>query len=76
MQIIHGIATLAALAAAVAGATPLAAQDHSQHSMSHEGMPALRPIPPGALHTIPDVQFMQGMIAHHGAGDPHVAAGR
>lgn len=28
-------------------------------------MPALVPIPAGSLHTAADVQFMQGMIAHH-----------
>ena len=33
--------------------------------MDHGGMPELRPIPPGWLHTAADVQFMQGMIAHH-----------
>lgn len=42
---------------------PAAAQEH-QHS--HQGMPELKPIPAGALHTVADVQFMQGMIAHHG----------
>lgn len=29
-------------------------------------MPPLKPIPAGAIHTAADVQFMQGMIAHHG----------
>lgn len=29
-------------------------------------MPPLRPIAAGAMHTAADVQFMQGMIAHHG----------
>lgn len=28
-------------------------------------MPDLKPIAPGSLHTPADVQFMQGMIAHH-----------
>ena len=42
---------------------PAAAQEH-QHA--HQGLPALKPIPAGALHTVADVQFMQGMIAHHG----------
>ena len=37
---------------------PAVAQEHS--------MPELKPIPPGSLHTAADVQFMQGMIAHHG----------
>lgn len=32
----------------------------------HGGMPTLRPIAAGALITAADVQFMQGMIAHHG----------
>ena len=45
---------------------PAAAQDHSMHAMGHQGMPELKPIPPGSLHTAADVQFMQGMIAHHG----------
>ena len=35
------------------------------HAMGHQGMPELRPIPSGALETAADVQFMQGMIAHH-----------
>ncbi len=42
--------------AAAAGAEP--------HQMT--GLPALRPIPPGALYKSADVHFMQGMIAHHG----------
>ena len=47
--------------------TPSAQVDHSQHAgMDHEGLPALKPIPAGAIYTAPDVQFMQGMIAHHG----------
>lgn len=29
------------------------------------GLPALRPIPAGSVVTAADVQFMQGMIAHH-----------
>jgi uncharacterized protein (DUF305 family) len=28
-------------------------------------MPEVLPIAPGSLHTVADVQFMQGMIAHH-----------
>lgn len=44
----------------------------------HTGMPALKPIPAGALHTAADVQFMQGMIAHHGQAIhmSHLAATR
>ncbi|MEO5825074.1 MAG: DUF305 domain-containing protein [Gemmatimonadales bacterium] len=55
-----------ALATAAVAAAPLGGQDHAQHAMSHQGMPALRPITVGSLHTAADVQFMQGMIAHHG----------
>jgi uncharacterized protein (DUF305 family) len=43
----------------------LAAQDHAAHG-AHQGMPSLRPLPTGVLATAADVQFMQGMIAHHG----------
>lgn len=55
-----------ALATVTLTALPLAAQDHVHHAMNHQGMPELRPIPDGALQTAADVQFMQGMIAHHG----------
>lgn len=51
------------LALALGMTAPAAAQEH-QHS--HQGMPALKPIAAGSLHTVADVQFMQGMIAHHG----------
>ncbi len=54
------------LAFALGVCAPAAAQDHSMHGMGHTGMPDLRPIPAGALETAADVQFMQGMIAHHG----------
>ncbi len=48
-------------------ATVLEAQDAAQssHQHHHTGLPALRPIPAGALHTAADVEFLQGMIAHH-----------
>ncbi len=59
-------AALFALVVALLAAPPLAAQEHALHAHAHEGMPALRPIPAGVLHTAADVQFMQGMIAHHG----------
>jgi uncharacterized protein (DUF305 family) len=51
------------LAALVALPAVLVAQDHAHH---HVGLPELRPIPEGALATAADVQFYQGMIAHHG----------
>jgi uncharacterized protein (DUF305 family) len=56
------------LALGLAVATPLAAQDHAMHDMAGmtmTGLPALRPIPEGSTVTVADVQFMQGMIAHH-----------
>lgn len=52
-----------ALLALLAGAgAPAAAQhgDHAHHMMGPEIV-----IPPGARYTKADVQFMQGMIAHH-----------
>ena len=38
----------------------MAGMDHSKHRMGHEIV-----IPKGALYTKADVEFMQGMIAHH-----------
>ncbi|MBA2291796.1 MAG: DUF305 domain-containing protein [Gemmatimonadales bacterium] len=67
MQTIRRIVAVATVAAAVLWPPrAIGAQDHPQHTMSHQGMPELRPIPDGALQTAADVQFMQGMIAHHG----------
>lgn len=43
----------------------VAAQDHAHHGDSHGGLPPLKPIAEGSLHVAADVQFMQGMIAHH-----------
>lgn len=40
---------------------PMSAPDH----MMHAGMSMPVTIPPGALYTAADVDFMQGMIAHH-----------
>lgn len=51
--------TLALLALVLA--RPAAAQDH--HAMG--GMAGHITVPDGALYTAADVQFMQGMIAHH-----------
>lgn len=36
---------------------------HAHHNMT--GMPTVNTIPKGAGYTLDDVQFMQGMIAHH-----------
>ncbi len=55
----------ALVACAAAQQPPVAQADHSHHAAGHEGMPPLAPIPAGSLHTAADVQFMQGMIAHH-----------
>jgi uncharacterized protein (DUF305 family) len=38
---------------------------HAQHSMSGMSGPAHIVIPNGAIYTVADVEFMQGMIAHH-----------
>jgi uncharacterized protein (DUF305 family) len=67
MTLQHPLLRVAACLALVA--TPGArtqAQAHSHHAADHGGMPPLRPIASGSLHTAADVQFMQGMIAHHG----------
>ena len=53
------------VACAAAQQPPAAPAAHQHGPAGHEGMPALQPIPPGSLHTVADVQFMQGMIAHH-----------
>lgn len=54
---------LCALASAPSGAyaqSTMAGMDHSKHHMGPEIV-----IPKGALYTKADVEFMQGMIAHH-----------
>jgi uncharacterized protein (DUF305 family) len=48
-------------APAAPAADPMAG--HAHHNMT--GMPPVKAIPSGAGHTLADVQFMQGMIAHH-----------
>lgn len=53
----------AAFAAVVMLARPAAAQ--ARHSMAGMDGHGEITIPPGALFTVPDVRFMQGMIAHH-----------
>lgn len=52
----HGMLVLALLAAPLAAA---AGQEHAMDGMHHIEVPA------GALYTVADVRFMQGMIAHH-----------
>ena len=53
-----------AVAPAIVTAPAAAMPTGHQHHMM--GMPAMAPIPAGALYTEADVHFMQGMIAHHG----------
>lgn len=57
---------LPTLVACAAAQQPPAGQDHSHHAAGHTGLPEVRPIPRGSVATVADVQFMQGMIAHHG----------
>ena len=54
-------AALAALALVLA--RPATAQ--AQHSMAGMSGHAQITIPEGAIYTVADVEFMQGMIAHH-----------
>ena len=55
-----GASTLVALALFLARPATALAQD-SMAGMAHAHIT----IPEGALYTVPDVEFMQGMIAHH-----------
>jgi uncharacterized protein (DUF305 family) len=55
-------AALAALALLLALPAAVRAQQHSMAGMSGHGNIT---IPPGAIYTVADVEFMQGMIAHH-----------
>ncbi|HEY2849751.1 MAG TPA: DUF305 domain-containing protein [Gemmatimonadaceae bacterium] len=51
---------------AIAGITLLSAAAFAQgDSMAGMAMPAKITIPKGAIYTVADVEFMQGMIAHH-----------
>jgi uncharacterized protein (DUF305 family) len=49
-----------ALAPTASAQGGMAGMDHSKHRMGPEIV-----IPPGAIYTKADVEFMQGMIAHH-----------
>jgi uncharacterized protein (DUF305 family) len=67
LRILFALPAMMACAATVQQQPPLAEMDHAHHAaMDHQGMPELKPIPTGSLHTAADVHFMQGMIAHHG----------
>jgi uncharacterized protein (DUF305 family) len=59
------IATFALAAAFIGGPSTAAAQGGGMAGMSGMDMPGHIMIPPGALYTKADVEFMQGMIAHH-----------
>ena len=52
-------ATLAIFALLLGWPTAMRAQQHSMAGMNHIT------IPEGAIYTVADVEFMQGMIAHH-----------
>ncbi len=43
----------------------MAGMNHDMAGMNMTGMPELKPIPKNAIYTKADVEFMQGMIAHH-----------
>jgi uncharacterized protein (DUF305 family) len=66
MSVPRPIITFAVLCFLLGSSSPAAAQgsmagmDHSMHKMGPEIV-----IPKGALYTKADVEFMQGMIAHH-----------
>ena len=51
-----------AVASLLAGASSVASAQHAGHGMPMGGEIV---IPKGAAYTKPDVEFMQGMIAHH-----------
>jgi uncharacterized protein (DUF305 family) len=54
------------IAGAIAAVTLLSASAFAQgDSMAGMAMPAKITIPKGAIYTVADVEFMQGMIAHH-----------
>ena len=57
------ISSLVALLVATGFASPVSAQHSMDHSMHRMGPEIV--IPKGALYTKADVEFMQGMIAHH-----------
>ncbi|ODT05168.1 MAG: hypothetical protein ABS52_00205 [Gemmatimonadetes bacterium SCN 70-22] len=54
-----------ALAAALAVGTSLAASPAAARAQHHGGHGAQITVPAGANYTVADVEFMQGMIAHH-----------
>ena len=62
---VGAFALSALLLGAFGGASPASAQSGSMGGMSGMNMPGHIMIPKGALYTVADVQFMQGMIAHH-----------
>src|SRR5690348_9456395 len=54
------LCALAAASPRAVAQSTMAGMDHSKHHMAPEIV-----IPKGALYTKADVEFMQGMIAHH-----------
>ena len=73
LRILFALPAMMACAATVQQQPPLAEMDHAHHAaMDHQGMPELKPIPTGSLHTAADVHFMQDDRAPR-PGDSYVA---
>jgi len=65
MKANRAVVACALFALVVGGSSPAAAQGGSMSGMSGMDMPGHIMIPKGAGYTKADVEFMQGMIAHH-----------
>ncbi len=65
MKAKRAVVACALFALVVGGSSPAAAQGGSMSGMSGMDMPGHIMIPKGAGYTKADVEFMQGMIAHH-----------
>lgn len=70
LRLVRGAQTTRFLGAGIllAGLMPLLCLPvlaQNQHSMAGMGAHHTITIPAGVLYTVPDVEFMQGMIAHH-----------
>lgn len=61
----HHVTTFALIVLLAAGTSPASAQGGGMAGMPGMDMGAEIKIPKGALYTKADVEFMQGMIAHH-----------
>jgi len=65
MKAKRAVVACALFALVAGGSSPAAAQGGSMSGMSGMDMPGHIMIPKGAPYTKADVEFMQGMIAHH-----------